>query len=259
MRASILVLFAGVILTSRSGAAQTVDSIQSVRRELDELRQTQAATLREVREIRRLLAARNESGSMSTPDTIDGRGPSLGRSTAPITIVEFSDYQCPYCGQFFRETLPLLIAEYVKTGRVRFVYHDFPISSLHPGAMRAAEAARCAGDQDRYWDYHNALFKNQADIGERALVNRALTLSLDTVAFNRCLGSGRHSEEIRQSIAQGARAGVDGTPLFFIGKVDPGTTSLRIARVIQGAKAYPEFKEAIDDLLSTAGARQTLK
>jgi protein-disulfide isomerase len=259
MRARILVLFAGIILTSRPAIAQTVDSIQSLRRDLDELRQMQAATLREVQEIRRLLAARSESGNISTPDTIDGRGPSLGRSTAPITIVEFSDYQCPYCGQFFRETLPLIIAEYVKTGRVRFVYHDFPISSLHPGAMRAAEAARCAGDQERYWEYHNTLFKNQADIGDGALVSRALTLKLDTATFNRCLRSGRHSQEISQSIAEGARAGVDGTPLFFIGKMDLGTTSLRITRVIQGAKPYPEFKEAIDDLLSTAGARQTLR
>jgi protein-disulfide isomerase len=256
MRATALFLLAAVIGTAQPSVAQSVDSIQALRRDLDDLRRTQAATLRELQEIRRLMSdQRGQAGSLSTPETIDGRGPSLGRATAPVTIVEFSDYQCPYCGQFFRETLPLLVAEYVKTGRVRLVYHDFPISSLHPGALKAAEAALCAGDQQRYWEYHDALFQNQSSLEETELVRRALTLKLDTAAFNRCLNSGQYSNAINQSLAEGERAGVDGTPLFFIGKVDPGTTNVRIARVIQGAKSYAEFKEIIEELLSTSSAR----
>ena len=256
MRATVLFLLAAVIGTAQPSAAQSVDSIQALRRDLDQLRQTQAATLRELKEIRRLMSdQRGQAASTSTPETIDGRGPSLGRATAPVTIVEFSDYQCPYCGQFFRETLPLLVAEYVKSGRVRLVYHDFPISSLHPGALKAAEAALCAGDQKRYWEYHDALFQNQTSLEETHLVQRALMLKLDTAAFNRCLNSGQYSNAIKQSLAEGERAGVDGTPLFFIGKVDPGTTNVRIARVIQGAKSYAEFKEVIEELLSTPGAR----
>jgi protein-disulfide isomerase len=198
---------------------------------------------------------RAQGVSVSTPEMIDGRGPSLGRASAPITIVEFSDYQCPYCGQFFRETLPLLVAEYVNTGRVRFVYHDFPLSSLHPSALKAAEAARCAGDQHRYWEYHDALFHDQSSLQGTKLVQRALSLKLDTGAFKRCLNSGQYSDAIKQSVVEGEQAGVDGTPMFFIGKVDPGTTNVRIAHVIQGAKSYAEFKGVIEGLMATSGAR----
>jgi protein-disulfide isomerase len=254
MRATSLLLFAAVVGLAQPSDAQSADSIQSLRKDLDELRLTQTQMLRELQEIRRLMSGQRGQGELAsspeTIETIDGRGPSLGRASAPITIVEFSDFQCPYCGQFFRETLPLLVAKYVKTGRVRFVYRDFPLSSLHPGAAKAAEAARCAGDQQRYWEYHDALFRNQAALEETALVQRALTLKLDTAAFNRCLNSGRYSNAIRQSLAEGERFGVDGTPLFFIGKVDPGTTSVRIARVIQGAKPFAEFEEILEEMLS---------
>jgi protein-disulfide isomerase len=264
MRAAALfpfLLATALLGSGEQSAAQSVDSIpalrrdlDSLRRDLDDLRRTQVATIRELQEIRRLLSDR-QAGSRSAPKTIDGRGPSLGRATAPVTIVEFSDYECPYCGQFYRETLPLLVADYVKSGRVRFVYHDFPIASLHPGAAKAAEAARCAGDQARYWEYHDALFQNQSSLEEPELAQRAVTLKLDTTAFSRCLKSGQYSSAIKRSIAEGDRAGVDGTPFFFIGKVAPGTTKVRVADVIQGAKSYAEFKEVIDRLLSASGAR----
>jgi protein-disulfide isomerase len=251
-----LLLFAAVIGSAQPSAAQSTDSIQALRRDVDELRQVQAATLREVQEIRRLLLSqRGQAESSPTPETIDGRGPTLGQASALVTIVEFADYQCPYCGQFFRETLPPLVAEYVKTGRVRFVYRDFPLSSMHPRALKAAEAARCAGDQQRYWEYHDALFQNQSSLEETELVHRALTLKLDITAFKRCLNSGQYSSAIKQSVAEAERVGVDGTPVFFFGKVDPGTTNVRIASVIQGAKSYAEFKEVIDSLLSTPSAR----
>jgi protein-disulfide isomerase len=252
MRVTVLLLLAAALGTARPSVAQSVDSIHALRRDLDELRRTQAATLRELQEIRRLMSDQGaQVASPSSPETIDGRGPSLGRATAPVTIVEFSDYQCPYCGQFFRETLPLLVADYVKAGRVRFVYRDFPLSSLHPSALKAAEAARCAGDQQRYWEYHDALFQNQSSLEETELVRRAQTLKLDTTAFKLCLNSGQYSSAIKESLAEAERIGVDATPTFFIGKVDPGTTNVRIAGVIQGAKSYAEFKEVIEALLST--------
>jgi protein-disulfide isomerase len=243
--------------------AQSNDSIPALRRdldslrhELDDLRRTQALTVRELEAIRRLISdPRAAGGSPSAPKTIDGRGPSLGRATAPVTIVEFSDFECPFCGQFFRETLPLLVADYVNSGRVRFVYHDFPIASLHPGAVKAAEAARCAGDQSHFWEYHDALFQNQSSLEEAELAQRAATLKLDTIAFGRCLTSGQHANAIKRSIAEGDRAGVDGTPFFFIGTVARGTTTLRIANVIQGARPYAEFKEVIDRLLTDAARR----
>ena len=236
--------------------AQSPDSIQALRREIEELRQMQAATLREVQEIRRLLS--NLPGHAEfppTPETIDGRGPSLGAASAPITIVEFSDYECPYCGRFFRETLPLLVTEYVNRGQVRLVYRDFPLSSMHPRAVKAAEAALCAGDQQRYWEYHDALFQDQTSLEEADLVQRARTLKLDTSAFKRCLKSGQYSDAVQASRAEGERAGIEGTPLFFIGRVDPGTTTVRIAGVIRGAKAYADFQEVIVGLVSTSGAR----
>jgi protein-disulfide isomerase len=244
-------LLAAVIGSAPPGAAQSADSIQALRRDIEDLRQVQAATLREVQEIRRLLSdQRGQAESPPAAETIDGRGPSRGLASAPVTIVEFSDYECPYCGEFFQETLPLLMTNYVNKGQVRLVYRDFPMSSLHPRAMKAAEAARCAGDQQRYWEYHDALFKNQVSLEDSDLVQRALTLKLDTAAFHRCLGSGQQVDAIQGSVAEGQRAGVEGTPSFFIGSVDPGTTTVRIAGVIRGAKPYAAFQQVIEGLLN---------
>lgn len=145
----------------------------------------------------------------------------LGAPDAPVVLVEFSDYQCPFCARHFAQTWPQLKANFVDTGRVRYVLKDFPLSAIHPQAQKAHEAARCAGEQGAYWDMHALLFAEQATwSGEDAAVQRfkafAERLQLDAGAFEACLDSGRWAAAVNADLNEGARLGLTGTPSFFI-------------------------------------------
>ena len=144
----------------------------------------------------------------------------LGDPNAPVTVVEFSDYQCPFCARHFQETWPRLKAEFVDTGRVRFVFKDYPLTDIHPQAPKAHEAARCAGEQDAYWTMHDRLFAGQAEWASRSdhvaiFKGYAAELRLDTVAFDECLDSGRWTGAVNADLAEGAGLGVQGTPTLF--------------------------------------------
>ncbi|MGD2077798.1 MAG: thioredoxin domain-containing protein [Chloroflexota bacterium] len=146
----------------------------------------------------------------------------MGDPQAPVTIVEFTDYQCPYCSQHSLQTLPAIVSEFVETGRVYYILKDLPLDQLHPDARVAAEAARCAGDQDAYWQMHDELFANQpqwAGQGEAAaelFVEYAADLGLDESEMTACLESGRFKDSVEANVAEARSLGVTGTPMFFI-------------------------------------------
>lgn len=149
-------------------------------------------------------------------DVVTTDDPSLGARNAPVTIVEFADFGCP----FSREesfVVRAIAAQYPDT--VRFVYRDFPITELHPDAANASEAGECAAEQGRFWDYHDKLYANQSDLSEAALVRYAQELNMNAGQFSRCLSSDRNLPEIEADYAAGAQAGVRGTPTFFINGV----------------------------------------
>jgi protein-disulfide isomerase len=140
--------------------------------------------------------------------------PSLGPADAEIVIVEFSDFQCPYCQQFHEETFPDLLAAY--PGKIRFVYRNFPLPpSMHPDAMSAAVAALCAGDQDAYWDYHGKLFGDNP-LNEETYIQYATDLDLNIEEFTACLSSGKHDDFIAQDMEFSSNLGVQSTPTFFV-------------------------------------------
>jgi protein-disulfide isomerase len=146
---------------------------------------------------------------------------SLGEADAPVVVTEFSDYQCPACASVEREMVPALIEQYVETGKVRFVYREFPLSSIHPNAQKASEAAICAGKQDRYWEMHDRLFENQAEWqgeADPSAVFRvyAQELDLDTAMFDQCLDSGEAAVVVRGDLLAGQAMGVNATPYFFV-------------------------------------------
>jgi protein-disulfide isomerase len=173
--------------------------------------------------------------------------PSLGRADAPVTIVEFSDYQCPFCRRHFASTVPQLKTDYIDTGKVRYVFVDNPLPS-HPYADGAAQAAHCAGDQDHYWEMHDHLFENQHRITPDNLTTLAQEVGLDTKAFDACMKGGRHEAEVEAGRRLAAGAGAHGTPGFVIGKTTPdGTVS---GELIVGAKAFSLFKDRLETLLA---------
>jgi protein-disulfide isomerase len=176
-----------------------------------------------------------------------GDGPSLGKPDAPVTLVEFSDYECPFCGRFFNQTFAALKAQYIDTGKVRYVFRDFPLDQLHAQARKAAEAAHCAGDQRKYWEMHDTMFKNQRTLKVEHLKGFASELGLDVTAFNSCLDEGKYAAAVSQHHAAGSELGVTGTPAFFVGKSSPDGTIE--ATAIKGAQPITAFRQAIDRLL----------
>ena len=166
--------------------------------------------------------------------------PMLGNEDAPVTIIEFSDYECPFCGRFWSQTLPLIKSEYIDTGKVRFVYRDFPLSSIHPMAQPAAEAAECvrdeAGGSDAaYFEYHDKIFANQASLSVSSLKQWAQELGYN---IDSCLSSGKFTSEVQKDLADAQSAGGRGTPFFVINGIP-----------ISGAQPFSVFQQAIESEL----------
>jgi len=162
--------------------------------------------------------------------------PALGPEDAPITIVEFSDYQCPYCKQWHDQVFERLLTNY--PGQIRFVYRDYPLPG-HAEALPAAEAANCAGEQGAYWLFHSALFSGKYTLSSGAYQQYALELGLDVEAFNECLNSHRYRDEVLADYQYGNDLGVSGTPFFFINGLP-----------INGALPYEYFRQIIDKELA---------
>jgi len=170
----------------------------------------------------------------------------LGRADAPITVVEFTDYQCPYCRRFQAASWPQLKRNYVDTGKVRFIVRDLPLS-FHSNARPAAEAAHCAGEQGHFWPMHDGLLQKDADLSPGGIASRAQSLGLDMARFRACVAANKYESAIAANAAQADALGVRGTPAFIVGKAVGG--DLDGVR-LEGALPYEDFQAVLNDLLS---------
>ena len=177
-------------------------------------------------------------------------GAVYGKPIAKVTIVEFSDFQCPFCARYANDTFPQLEREYIDTGRVRYVFRDFPIEAAHPQAFKAHEAVHCAAEQGKHREMHKKIFANQRAMSINDLAAHAAALGLDKARFDKCLADGKQSPKVRSDMSAGEQAGVRGTPTFFVGLTEPGSPNLKAVRRIVGAQPYAAFKSTIDELLS---------
>jgi protein-disulfide isomerase len=185
------------------------------------------------------------------PSTLDIRGEQFeGGSAARVALIEYSDFECPFCGGYERETSPQIFDNYIKTGKVKLYYRDLPLS-MHPHALQAARAARCAGEQDKYWEMHDSLFARQNALSDPALLDRAKTLGLDTQKFGECFSSDRYRDDIQKSLAEAQKLGIQGTPTFFIGTIDSNGDVVNITKRINGAHPYADFQPALDEVLNS--------
>jgi protein-disulfide isomerase len=182
---------------------------------------------------------------------VENAASTAGNPNAPIVLVEYSDYQCPFCRKWFNDVKRQLDKEYIETGKVFFVYKDFPLS-FHPMAKSYAEAARCAGEQGKYWEMHDKIFEEQSKLGQGTILNISLDdiklwgkeLNLNSSEFDSCLSSGKYSNIIQENFNEGSTLGVNGTPSFIIGKRNSQ------GKLIVGAQPFSVFKSAIDSLLN---------
>jgi protein-disulfide isomerase len=184
------------------------------------------------------------TGPIDVPE--DGAAFVLGNPDAPVTIVEFTDYQCPFCARHAMQTLPQIKANFVDTGLVRYVIMDFPIVSNHPQATKAAEAARCAGDQDAYVEMHDLIFVNQQQWSRNndapnLFISYAEQIGLDMAAFTQCLESDRYETAVLANLQTGVELGIRGTPSFFLN-----------GYFVNGAQPYELFERAVQELIEEA-------
>jgi len=182
----------------------------------------------------------------------DGR--TRGNPQAPITLVEYSDFTCGFCVKFFRETWPRIRDKYIETGKVRFLYRDFPRALQGPG-VDAAVAARCAGDQDRYWQMHDRLFTNGGRLDEAAFQHHAKAIGLDQPLFMKCLEEARHRGPVFQDRSEGVRLGFRGTPGFVLLWTKDEERQKESPIVLPGAFPFEVFEEQLDRLLGASDAK----
>jgi protein-disulfide isomerase len=203
------------------------------------VRERRAAYLKELR------TKANVTVTLEPPRVTVGEAgnPAKGPEGAPVTVVEFSDFQCPFCARV-NPTLAKLQEAYA--GKVRVVFRDLPLLNIHKNAGHAAEAAHCANDQGKFWEMHDRLFANQQKLAPAELKEHAVALGLDATAFNQCLDSGKYTAEWRRDSQEASRLGLSGTPAFFIN-----------GRLLSGAQPYDAFAQIIDEELALAEAKKT--
>jgi protein-disulfide isomerase len=244
-----------VLALASSARAQaprdTLRDLTAVRAELDRIRADLDIVKGQLAQVLRLLSQRPVQGAVAPSGPVRASvadAPFLGRADAPVTVVEFSDYECPFCQRFFATTLPALKRDYIDAGKVRYVFRDYPLDQLHPQARKAAEAAHCAGEQGRFWEMHDLLFQNAKALAPPQLAEHARAVGVDGARFDECLVSGRHAARVERGLADGATAGVRGTPGFVIGRMKVG--DVVEGTPIRGAQPLETFRRIIDELLA---------
>ncbi|MDH5527357.1 MAG: DsbA family protein [Nitrospirota bacterium] len=237
---------AAVILSACGGGAPSGNGDSGNAEVLAELKALRAE-LRELSDRLDSLQPGAPSPSAARPDTaqtpVPTAGyPSMGKDSAPVTVVEFSDYRCPFCGRHSREVLPQIVRNFVNTGKVRYVYMDFAVKSY---AREAAEAAHCAGEQGQYWEMHDYLFERQGDIRPDNLESMARAAGVpDMTAFKACIDDTRFDTLIATGRRYGQNAGVSGTPTFVVGR--SSADGVISGELVIGAKPYEDFADAIN-------------
>jgi len=229
-----LIAALAVALVARAGADDSVTCQQT-----DEI-------LAELRQIRKLLENRPDMQAQPTTARIDvAAAPFLGSKDAPLTIVQFTDYQCQFCQRFHQQTFQDLKKHYIDSGKVRFYSLDLPLVDIHQNALLAAQAGRCAQDQGQFWAMHDQMQANPEKLEMAKLVEYAQESGIDVAAFRQCVESGKYKEDVQQGARDATTKGVRGTPAFITGKSTPFGVE---GELVMGAVPYGLFEKKVKEL-----------
>jgi protein-disulfide isomerase len=240
----------GLVLSGAALAtAQTPSPDELMRKDIEALKEGQRAIQKDLEEIKRLLQSRPVADALPKEPISIANEPFKGSGSAKVAVIEFSDYQCPFCSRYTQGAFARIEDEYVDTGKIKYVFRDLPLA-FHKQAFKAAEAAHCSGEQGKFWEMHDSLFQNQTALGPELLPGYAKSLGLDETKFQQCLDSGKFAGDINKDIADAGAVGITATPSFLIGVVQPGDGRVKVVKKLVGAKPYEEFKAAIDGMLA---------
>jgi len=235
-----------VVLIATIGAAASCASrsdVEALKKEVEALKATQAQMAK------RLGGAPAAPQPKPLPASIDLRGgPFKGSTTSPVVLVEYSDYECPFCIRHFTQVMPEVEAAYIRTNKIRYTFRDFPIDQLHPESIRAHVASHCAAEQGKFWNMHMRLFSKAGTHKPADLLTRAQEVGLNTTAFSACVADDKYSAAIRQSTAFAISMGAEGTPFFLVGTIDSASQFKPLAK-LPGALPFANFQQAIEAAL----------
>jgi len=238
---------------------QPQGDLSALRTDVRALQAEQQQIITRLDELKQLLQANGRPANSAVlpipqpPSTLDIHGENFkGDSGARVAIVEYADFECPYCGQHARDVYPQIVESYIKTGKVKCFYRDLPLP-MHPHAMSAARAGRCASEQGKYWEIHDNLFANQTALGLKDISDRAQGLGIDVEKLSECLSTEKYADDIRKSMAEAQQLGIQGTPTFFLGIIGSNGDVVSVEKRIVGAAPYEVFKTDLDALLASNG------
>jgi protein-disulfide isomerase len=248
-----LLLFMGITIIA---TAQERDS--DLMREMEILRQGQKEMQKELMEIKNILA-KSQSPAVPQVKIKDvefeiGNCPIQGNGAAKVMLIEFTDYQCPFCGRHVRDTQPQIFEKYIKTGKIRHAVVDQPLA-MHKMAQKAAEAVHCAADQGKFWEMHTMMMLKQEMIEN--LSSYANALMIDSEKYDICLKSGKYKEEVENESSMAVKLGIMGVPGFVIGLVDDSKKPVKVKGIsfIAGAQPFANFQKQIEDAIATISAK----
>ena len=228
--------------------------LSALRADVRELQTDQQRIILRLDELKQIVMSNNRAADSAVPprpqppSTLDMHGEAFrGDSSAPVAIIEYADFECPYCGEYERKTFPQLIRDYIETGKVKYFYRDLPLP-MHARALPAARAAHCAGEQGKYWEMHDSLFAKQNALSVPAILDRTESLSIDKAKFTECLSSEKYTTDIQKSVSDAQKMGIDGTPTFFLGVIE-ANGDVTIVKRFAGAAPFDVFKSELDALL----------
>ena len=253
------VTFVAVMSLSPPIEQNPAEELAALKREVQALKEQQVQIQRELQAIKVFLQTQFQPRQAQEPEVpgligalIPTEGePSMGSPTAKVTVMEISDYHCPFCKRHIQQTFPQMSAEYIKTGKARYVFVDYPIAQLHPQAARSHEAAACAAEQGKFWEMHAILFSTPPAKEDTALTAQAQSAGLDTSKFTACLASGRNAASIKTSVARMEQLGISGTPMTVIGLTPAPGQPMKVVKYVYGARPYADFKSAIEAVMNS--------
>lgn len=244
---AVAVLFTGVLVYAQTSTSKeagiTSEQADAILKELKEIRSILEKQLQMASNGSRLPGASSDiqTVSIGLPQGVQ----SLGKDDAPMTIVEFSDYQCPFCSKFHRGAFAELKKSYIDPGLVRFISLDLPLD-IHPNALQAAEASRCAGDQGKFWEMRDAMIEHSDNLSKDSILMLASSIVKDPTALRLCMESGKYKAAVESNKAEANKIGITGTPTFIIGKTAKQSIS---GHRLAGAMPYTAFDFEIRTIL----------
>lgn len=230
------------------------EAIERLEKEVKVLQEGQKRIQQQLQDITILLQRRRAAATPARLQTLKGvvltieNDPFKGLANAKVVMVEFSDYQCPFCARHQSQVLPQLEREYVATGKLKYVFRDFPLETIHKQAFQAAQAANCAGDQEQFWAMHDELFANRSTL--EPFSKHAQAIGLNQAQFEECLRAGKYRLEVRNDIKEALKIGIRSTPTFLLGVPEGDGSTVKGMRLIRGAFPFEQLKLEIDKILA---------